>query len=849
MDPLFIVQQCYEKLPANMRAEPWKATGHGKNELQNEDQLNAYIAAYGEMHIIKCRAALQNFPFEELQNNSFEIIDWGCGQGIATLTLLDMLFDRKLSANLRKITLLEPSKVALDRAVEWVRRFAGSNVNIEMVNKAIPQDETDVFEEITCSSNILVNLFSNILDIRSLSLSWLAKKTASLANINYMICVGPKFPSNVNTRILDFCGYFQPKSYFSEISSYPYAYTSSTHHPFGCETRCFVHYRQEMLCESYIEIADAVDATDPYSNAAECLRGIVSDNVLLFYDQLLKNCNSNSSNVFFRPSINCDKVDFVWTNVDRGIALINVCECIDDLEKELSRIKGIRDNLFAMHLKSIKIDSITRKNVFYYIHTALFFPNTTRDEVTMAANAINAIKGGDCLKDMILFFPSSNITAELNAIHSKKCKNEYQSELISLIVGKWHSYKDGDADIKLTRRQTELVRSTQTRLKVKGVAGSGKTLVIAYRAVEQYLRTGKRVLIITFNITLMQYIRMKINQVRADFPTNMFEITNYHQFFHSMMVRYTGQNFGDADDPEFFQKYANDIQKYQSIIIDEVQDFKSEWLRSIFTYFIEPKGSISVFGDGEQNIYDIPQEIDTHMPPIPTIRGGWNELNERMSERISIRLQNPNIAALASQFAKEYIPDFQRPIAPPQNILFEDYVVKYWDMKDTAKADEISGNIHFIIERFRLKPKDVTILGQSHRLLRDVEDSYAKKFQERSMINSETKAQYDSILKESKYPNKDIEDIRRVAKTHFTTDCDMVKFSTIHSFKGWESKSIILIILPQVSASVKPVGYCTQKQYNMNSLLYTAITRARCNLFVINIANEKYGDFFKKHIR
>lgn len=170
-------------------------------------------------------------------------------------------------------------------------------------------------------------------------------------------------------------------------------------------------------------------------------------------------------------------------------------------------------------------------------------------------------------------------------------------------------------------------------------------------------------------------------------------------------------------------------------------------------------------------------------------------------------------------------------------------------MKDTAKADEISGNIHFIIERFRLKPKDVTILGQSHRLLRDVEDSYAKKFHERSMINSETKAQYDSILKESKYPNKDIEDIRRVAKTHFTTDCDMVKFSTIHSFKGWESKSIILIILPQISASVKPVGYCTQKQYNMNSLLYTAITRARCNLFVINIANEKYGDFFKKHIR
>ena len=38
-----------------------------------------------------------------------------------------------------------------------------------------------------------------------------------------------------------------------------------------------------------------------------------------------------------------------------------------------------------------------------------------------------------------------------------------------------------------------------------------------------------KVLIITYNLSLMQYIMMRIKQVPADFSLNMFEITNYHQ--------------------------------------------------------------------------------------------------------------------------------------------------------------------------------------------------------------------------------------------------------------------------------------------------------------------------------
>lgn len=100
MDTQELIKYCKSQLPENMKARPWDVTDHGRAILQTEDQLNAYIAAYGEMHFIKCRAALQNFPFENLTN--FEIVDWGCGQGIASLTLFDMLKEHGKVYGLKK---------------------------------------------------------------------------------------------------------------------------------------------------------------------------------------------------------------------------------------------------------------------------------------------------------------------------------------------------------------------------------------------------------------------------------------------------------------------------------------------------------------------------------------------------------------------------------------------------------------------------------------------------------------------------------------------------------------------------------------------------------------------------
>lgn len=857
IDPIKITEECCRRLPANLRNCPWIATDHGRAILQTEQQLDAYLAAYGEMHVVKCRAALQNFPCTEpdsdiLQHN-YEIFDWGCGQGIATLTLLDFLHERGLLGRLNAVTLIEPSTAALNRAKEWVMQNAGPGVNVKAVNKQIPNDRNATLDEVSCSSTVAINLFSNILDITSLSLAWLASKTGTMASKNYMICVGPNFSGN--SRIKDFCGYFTPSSYFSNIEARHYAYTQRTHHSYSCETKCFVHLRNDVLNNNYVEQATQKFQYDDYEYSIECYRGVVDDNILNFFSRIKRECSSSYS-VFIRPTIGLDTPDIVLANISRGIILINICKDLDDLKTEYQRVEKIKSYLFNTHLKTIKIDSIINPSVYACVKTALFFPNSTEQEVEEKLDALNQEmrrNHGNPDKNyfayLIKLYAQSDFNKELNRISSRTFKYDYYDELLKIIIGHWHSYKDGNTNFRLTGRQKEIVRSTNSRLRVKGVAGSGKTQVVANRAVEQHLLTGDIVLILTFNISLIQYVRMRINQVPADFNTTKFEITNYHQFFLSMANKYSDNNIAladtDFDNPKFFAPYASEISRYKTILVDEVQDFKPSWLSSIINYFLAPDGSISVFGDGEQNIYNREMEQETKMPIVPSFIGRWNEI----SDRISLRFINPKIAFLSYLFAKEYI-DSSKQALNVHNSLFETYYIKYWNLGKDRDAFSISQYIKWIIDQHNIIPGSVVVLAGTINILRDVEKCYVDA-QTRSMINFETADQYKELRRKQQSATlfqKDLKDIRRAAKTHFTTDCDCIKFSTIHSFKGWEADNVILLLQPEMQGDSAFEGYCVKERENTPALIYTALTRAKQNLFILNLGNNKYHSFFQNNI-
>jgi thymidine kinase len=189
-----------------------------------------------------------------------------------------------------------------------------------------------------------------------------------------------------------------------------------------------------------------------------------------------------------------------------------------------------------------------------------------------------------------------------------------------------HQIEEG-IEIKYTKEQEELIRSeVRPRRKIKGLAGSGKTLVLAKRAVNAHIRTSNKVLILTFNLSLKNYIHDRISDVREKFYWKNFYITNYHQFFKVQANNYNLEihNLGAWQDTSFFEGVRNQIQKFDAILIDEIQDYRQEWIDIISKYFMHEETEWVVFGDEKQNIYE--RELDENneiiVRQIPAV---WNK--------------------------------------------------------------------------------------------------------------------------------------------------------------------------------------------------------------------------------
>lgn len=111
---------------------------------------------------------------KEIKNEEITIIDWGCGQGLATICFFDFLLDNDIAQNIiKKVILIEPSKITLDRAELHVNAYLKDKNKIKLVNKYID----DVIEDdIKTESSHVIHFFSNILDIPNIDLKELARK-------------------------------------------------------------------------------------------------------------------------------------------------------------------------------------------------------------------------------------------------------------------------------------------------------------------------------------------------------------------------------------------------------------------------------------------------------------------------------------------------------------------------------------------------------------------------------------------------------------------------------------------------------------------------------------------------
>jgi len=204
------------KLSEAERDRTWEKLSRGMALLHSHEQLCGYLYSYGNMHQAKLLDAYSQLPLEILKNG-YEIIDWGCGQGIGTIVLFDYLREFQLDKKVRRVTLIEPSFEALERALLHTKIFLTDKTTVRGICEYFEDVQSEQFK-----SNLglpVVHIFSNILDVPQIDLKHLSNIIdRSVVSNNYLICVGPLNPTN--RRIDAFYKYFDVPTLYALEDSY-----------------------------------------------------------------------------------------------------------------------------------------------------------------------------------------------------------------------------------------------------------------------------------------------------------------------------------------------------------------------------------------------------------------------------------------------------------------------------------------------------------------------------------------------------------------------------------------------------------------------------------------------------
>ena len=200
------------QLPEAVQNKIYNELDRGVNIIDSEPQLNMYLHSFGNMHQAKMRQAFSNIGTDWFGNKEIEIIDYGCGQALATMLYHDYLQANGISQTVSRITLIEPSEKALCRAGLHAKAFY-PEAEIHTINKLL----NDVAPtEISHSGKPVLHLFSNIIDIEEVDLQHLATlaQAENEETDTLWVCVSPFFGNHKDNRIPYFLDQLnQPKTY------------------------------------------------------------------------------------------------------------------------------------------------------------------------------------------------------------------------------------------------------------------------------------------------------------------------------------------------------------------------------------------------------------------------------------------------------------------------------------------------------------------------------------------------------------------------------------------------------------------------------------------------------------
>lgn len=379
--------------------------------------------------------------------------------------------------------------------------------------------------------------------------------------------------------------------------------------------------------------------------------------------------------------------------------------------------------------------------------------------------------------------------------------SRFMSPIQAMDLRNWLVEPDASATqrqpLDLDKVQMGYVKSrTQSGYRrIRGPAGSGKSLVLAARAAE-LIAQGKKVLVVTFNITLLHYLMDVAVRYPGAKGRTRRDVTWLN--FHAWCRRICQQNdafeqYGALWKREDQEKVLNEdlpklvlgilsrldpdkperVEIYDAVLVDEGQDFLPGWW-SALRAVCKPGGEMLLVADVSQDIYGRATSWTDEAMTGAGFSGKWAELE------VSYRMPATALE-LASKFAQRYLPSDLRilPRLPQAEMTLEPCYPRWvqYNGQDSAGVccDEVLG-LFRRAGSAGLSMADVTFLCDHKGLgLRVVEE----------LVNRGIRCVHTY--------SADEKECRRQKMGFYMGDA-RVKATTLHSFKGWEARILVLYV-------------------------------------------------------
>lgn len=608
--------------------------------------------------------------------------------------------------------------------------------------------------------------------------------------------------------------------------------------------------------------------------------------------------------VYFQPCFNGDRPDIVLLSPTRGVIIIEVKDWNLDLytidfnnkwavglasgsqrvKSPFQQAYSYKKNFFEVHVNGLLEKSLKNEKFFRLIRTYVYFHNGSKAALDRLYQPHldrlheQSRENEKMLKANPNYFDSYEKKREWIergkyrferdlslAIHRDRLKKidfpiaakdtlfeaSVYSEFKRLLNPPFHYAREGRPLIYSDRQAKLIQSSAKARAKICGLAGSGKTVVLAGRAVNAHKRHGGRVLVLTFNITLGSYIHDKISAVREDFSWKAFDISNYHRFMTTALnnsgieVVIPDHLFYDGDNPkvgkriskerdEYLEEnYYSNISifdneeiktRYDTILIDEIQDYRPEWIKIIRAHFLEEDGEMLLFGDEKQNIYQRSLDGERRSKVVEGF-GSWVILTK--SYRYTH--QSPIIPLIDSFQRRFLLEDYEIDSDESFQMSLTNIGIQAFSIFDRNNIEQLAFQIIGIAKENGIHPNDISIISSQENILRKLDHVLrtSDAHKERTLCAFPSL----EVSQHSKFSRK-YQEISASKKKGFNLNSGVMKLSSTHSFKGFESPLIFLLV----------------NNGDRAEMVFTGLTRAKENVVVFLEDESRYLEFFTKHL-